>query len=654
MENLTQLNEVFDSENTYPVTNLTPKAKVPQILHVQAPGTNDIVVRLTSSDTIGTRVKAVKPGDKAVQVFLTSMSAKGNITDFKGGLGSDPIGAINTIFDTVVSICKEYRIESILFRFPKSKLKGKDQVAQRIIKRLTKTRSGGRFTTLDEVEGLSKKFSFVLLYRKGKVLADIPGIPNIDPEKFEKVETKVGETFISKETGQSVTKAEVIAQTIVSAAEKVTTQQAITITKVSRRAITAALYANMSDTVIAPENRDYFMENNESIHLADSSVPVTKMLVNLTNDDVQPASLLAQNKSSIELSIKNTLLSKVSIDNTESVLSDVLAAWNRAKTDNMQSFYIDLANILSTGPMRNLSKLDRIMIGDSILMGLTPLTRQMEVSFAGTPPEWSALTENEKQAIREYTGSEYDRINPMLMGTRKRAESIASLVNDMDSAFSKGTRLKKGTLLFRGMGISKGQFTDVVREGYYYFHNFISTSLMPSNIYNGYQDNLDALNPNAEDITDRDDLSNSNLYNPYDANSINTKVGLIMSGTDKVKVIIPGSESEFPHECEVILPRGLLFKVTKAMAESTSDQSYGPQRKALLYLDLVNPNQLDETAEIFDGSLMLQEGKIEKIQPDFSFSKLYQLNESELVDADAEDVLVSLIGFGNLTKKFIQ
>lgn len=648
---LDQLNEVFDSDQIYPVTNLTPKAKVPQILHVQAPGTNDIVVRLTSSDTIGTRVKAVKPGDKAVQVFLTSMSAKGNITDFKGGLGSDPIGAINTIFDTVVTVCKEYRIESILFRFPKSKLKGKDQVAQRIIQRLTKTRSGGRYTTLNELEGLSKKFSFALLYRKGKVLSDIPGIPNIDPEKFEKVDTKVGETFINKENGQSVTKSEVIAQTIVDAAEKNTTQQAVAITKVSRRAITAALYANMSDTVISAENRDHFMENNNSVHIADASVPVTKMSQVLTAEGNQPAAVWAKHGATAASSLAKTLSGYLVPNEAQSVLGDIESAWNRAKTDNLQDFYIDLANILASGALRNKSKFDRRMIGDSILMGMAPLIRDIEQTVAATPPEWSAMTEPERDAIREYTGSEYDRINPMLMGTRKRAESIVELVENLDSAFSKGVRLKKGTLLFRGMGVSKGQFTDIVREGYYYFHNFVSTSLLP-NIYNGYQDNLDVLNPNAEDITGRDELDSSNLYTGTSSPSTNTKVGIIISGTDKVKVIIPGSESEFPHEAEVILPRGLLFKVTKAMAETEADDTHGVQQRALLYLDLVNPSQLDESSEVFDGDLMLQEGKIEKINPRFSFSALHQLSESQLVDTTAEDTLVSLVGFGNLSKKF--
>ncbi|AFL47721.1 putative split RNA polymerase ADP-ribosylase [Acinetobacter phage ZZ1] len=226
LENMTidQLNEVFDADNLgtiYPVQDLTPKAKVPQMLHIKVPGTNDLLVRLTHLDTVGTRVKAVQPGDKTVQVFLMSLSEKGNITDFRGGLGTDPVGAINTIFTTVLDISKKFRFDSVLFRIPKNKMKGQERAVQRVLSRLIKNRSGGRFTTLDEIErDESKKFSFVMAYRKNSdVLDQVPLSDNI-----EKVETKAGDTFIDKDTGKQVSKAEAVASEIVKKAEKITTK----------------------------------------------------------------------------------------------------------------------------------------------------------------------------------------------------------------------------------------------------------------------------------------------------------------------------------------------------------------------------------------------------------------------------------------------
>ncbi|WP_211257024.1 hypothetical protein, partial [Xanthomonas pisi] len=81
-----QLNEVFESEGSLPVVNLNPKAKVPQVWKIGDIDTN-IVVRLFSYLSEGDAVKQVKLGDKYAHVVIMSLSEKGNLAEWKNGLG---------------------------------------------------------------------------------------------------------------------------------------------------------------------------------------------------------------------------------------------------------------------------------------------------------------------------------------------------------------------------------------------------------------------------------------------------------------------------------------------------------------------------------------------------------------------------------------
>ena len=104
------LNEVFDSEIAqYKAINVNQKAKVPQLWNIKVPGNDNLLVRMVSYLSKGDAVKQVKMGDKFVQVFLMSLSKNGNASELRNGLGADPIGALNTIFDTVYEQVKKLK-----------------------------------------------------------------------------------------------------------------------------------------------------------------------------------------------------------------------------------------------------------------------------------------------------------------------------------------------------------------------------------------------------------------------------------------------------------------------------------------------------------------------------------------------------------------
>ena len=126
------LNEVFDEENSkiYPVENVKPKLKVPQVFLIKVPGNNNLMIRLVQGSGQGDAVKNIKMGDKFIQVYVFSVSEKGNIGALKGGLGQDPIGAINTIFETVNKVVKQIKADAVMFRFNPKKMQGQDKAIQ--------------------------------------------------------------------------------------------------------------------------------------------------------------------------------------------------------------------------------------------------------------------------------------------------------------------------------------------------------------------------------------------------------------------------------------------------------------------------------------------------------------------------------------------
>lgn len=137
-----QINEIFDGiADKYPVINLNQKDSIPQLFLVQTPGNDNLVFRLVSGKSVEENVKKLTVSDKVMHVYVMSLSASGNEVKLKGGLGDDPLGAISTIFDTVMETAKRLKIQAILFRFTNNQMKGKAKVLQRVIDRLIRARS---------------------------------------------------------------------------------------------------------------------------------------------------------------------------------------------------------------------------------------------------------------------------------------------------------------------------------------------------------------------------------------------------------------------------------------------------------------------------------------------------------------------------------
>lgn len=653
----TQLNEVFDAGELgtlYPVQDLTPKAKVPQMLHIKVPGTDDLLVRLTHLDTVGTRVKAVQPGDKTVQVFLMSLSDKGNITDFRGGLGSDPVGAINTIFTTVLEISKKFRFEAVLFRFPKNKMKGQERAAQRILSRLIKNRSMGRFTNLEEVEREeSKKFSFVLAVKKNSDFLDtVPLSDNI-----ETIETKVGPTFIDKDTGTQISKAEAVAAEIVKKSEKIPTKSVIAKTKVSKQALIAALYGNTTTDTMSPKTLEVFNDLQVS-----ANPPISK-------DGKEAKSLTYSEKSNKDrldgIAMGFERISRVNPEHRQSNRNDTFIANDmelllrgrfnfeqdralslsrylfgrtadilfKAKPYQLNNTFKEIATAaLENEEFRSLPLDARIeMISPIINYIINSMAERLNAMIQNSPWEYDTRnwSEPQRDVIKSYCDTSYDLFNGFLRGTYAphSPEIMKEKIETMDSLFVEhGIKLKRGVLLYRAQKLTERDFVNAMENKMFYFRNYVSTSVVPI-IYADANfggmgvsatGSILADNPLKGDSADPLQIAKSVQFGdvaPEDA-SMNKviygtakvpAISYVISGADKVKVVIPGPLATYKDEHEVILPRGVVFKyntITGGQDESTGNSL----KSILIEAEVMNPAKLQESI-VYDGDLFMETGE---------------------------------------------
>ncbi|ASD52110.1 Alt-like RNA polymerase ADP-ribosyltransferase [Pseudomonas phage PspYZU05] len=602
--------EVFDSESSrnYPTVNLSVKDKVPQLWGFHLPGNDQLVARLVSYASKGDAIKKVKPGDKYAHVILMSLSKNGTPAELRGGLGSDPVGALNTIFDAVYDTILKTKMDAVLFRFPAKKMKGQEKTLQRIMSRLVMQRSGGKFTVVDELYNYTAKHAYILIKRKSVALESIKDIPDIDHEEYTKVDSKVGEVYIKKSTGEKVTKTEAIASAIASVEEKRTDRSVISRTKIDRKDLTFFLYSGEE------EHREYLETEvfKKSVESAGDAIhsskgledfgPVAKLnkfsrlvdyspasYVNISfelNEDYKIISYLSGNMFSVDKEINDTAR-RVNTRLKELVLNEISKPHNNSLdllmsvSSRVEMEYSDLTeNNKILGNTDTKEKIKQYVVG--VVANDIYSYNQRIVE---TIPANSDFDYNEAKAISRYCSNDYVYMNNALLGKQGMDEaSYDKYILKMDSAFSKGTKLPKGTVLYRGGILGADLFKRMIERRVAYFPNFVSTSLSPIIVKKGHVDSLVSKEESDEVIVNE--------------KSNNIIVSYIIYGADKIKTIVPGKLSIFPGEAEVILPRGSIFKIKNYYRCTTSSNN-----KYLIECELDTNEVIEESKPngIFSG-----------------------------------------------------
>lgn len=674
MENIL-LDEAFDENTkTYPVVNLKPNLKLPQVWKFDVPGNDSLMARMVSFQSDGDNVKNVKMGDKFVQVFLMSLSDKGNAGELRGGLGSDAIGAITTIFDTVAAQAKQYRFDAVLFRLPIKKMKGQAPAVQRIMARLAIQRTGGKFVVLKELWGHSSKYAYVLIKRKNVNLEDIEGIPAISPELFTAVETKAGTTYVDKKSGETVTKDEAFAATIAAKEDNRSSDRQIAAkTKISRRDSIMSQYGNpglknkwpasniekldklnAAPPVIAADGKS---DENVELITRSSVAEVRDMTFDGLTDIEQYYNVgteeAKRNTSGNFRHLQDAMLyhTKNFNKSIEMITPRTQTQIDRLVKDGLIQYYNILKKFNGKNHLEIFKALANIVVGSYEVGEITPqqrydfvtdiITRFNDEVYKDIRKRYALLadklmpkdlTETEQKAISAYCGSAYGEINDFLQGNNESYSNtiIDKVIPSLDSAFSKGVTLPKGTPVYRGMSLPAESLFPALERKMFYFTNFVSTSLAPAfvGMYGAAAGSLDRDVSAEIDFEDGDEVGRDELAS-YE---IKPRIGLTINGADKIKVIIPGNLSNFIDECEVILPRGTLIKFNKAWISRRGVSS--AIKSALIESTVVPPEQLTESEEIYDGDALINEGVIKRID----FSTFFKENYEEAEDVDSIEV----------------
>ncbi|ASZ76457.1 RNA polymerase-ADP-ribosyltransferase [Proteus phage PM2] len=672
------LNEVFDSEIAqYQAINVNQKAKVPQLWNIKVPGNDNLLVRMVSYLSKGDAVKQVKMGDKFVQVFLMSLSKNGNASELRNGLGADPIGALNTIFDTVYEQVKKLKIDAVLFRFPAKKMKGQEKSLQRIIKRLAMQRTGGKFVVLEDLYQFTGKHAYVLIYRKNKPLEDISGIPDIDSSLYTKVESKVGDVYINDKTGKQVSKMEAIAGSIAAQENERNERSLISKTKVSRRELMTALYS-----ISKPDDLDgYSKEAKEAFVKFQGNPPIyssvdapfsriqtrvnEKTKETFSNiADMLPMSDDEQVESKYHTELDNIRTAVVlAIHNEDKYLSPseldlkikpyMLKLSEILKSDKEIIFkFKDITEYTLKYLPSDIEYSEKLSSISKIIQAISSSYTDVVGSSYRNLEESIDYTAEEKEAITNYTSQNYEDINSFLLGNDEATKkTINTYIPNLDKAFSKGVKLDRSTILYRAQRHEYKDLDKSVQNKILYFPNFVSTSLAPVFFNKGFSNSASSYigQPQDWETQARETLGDKVVDSKaeYKSDYI-ARLGIMISGVHKVKVIVPGDLSRFSHESEVILPRGSALKIRSIHGSGELSKSF------LINTVYMPPEDLVECTDVFDGDKFLNEGVLEKINFRNFVKEQEIIKENQTLESsEAMSILADIMDFDQIPEKFI-
>lgn len=680
------ITELFDEDTTLPITNLNPKKKIPQIFSVhvddaiEQPG-----FRLCTYTSGGDTNRDLKMGDKMMHIVPFTLTAKGSIAKLKG-LGPSPINYINSVFTVAMQTMRQYKIDACMLRILKSKTAGQARQIQVIADRLIRSRSGGRYVLLKELWDYDKKYAYILIHRKNVSLEDIPGVPEISTELFTKVESKVGDVYINKDTGVQVTKNEAIAASIAQENDKRSDQAVIVKVKISRRAIaqSQSLESSRFETPMfqkfeasaaelnKPADAPLISDANELTVISTSGFALENALNSVTAGMAfREASIIPEDKESdVNAEIKNKALERLrkesitsikTLETIASIVDDTLekykSAWLERNINKHSHLNQDAANEL----VQNSWNAIKTKIIRRELRGYA-LTVGWSLHSIVENKDSSKYTPAQKRGIREYVGSGYVDMNNALLGLYNpdertsilTAPEIEQAIDNLDSAFKNGDRLPKGITLYRSQRMLPSIYEALVKNRVFYFRNFVSTSLYPNIFGTWMTDSAVGVLPDEKRLSISIDKNDEGLVNSSD-NLVG--IGWVITGADKVNVVLPGGSLAPSNEMEVILPRGLMVKVNKITDASYNDGTVKTNNK-LIQAEVMTTEELTESV-IYDGDRLMETGEVVAMTDDIEiedrvdFASFVSSNVKQKAESSL-GIIASCIDITNMPYKFVQ
>jgi hypothetical protein len=217
------------------------------------------------------------------------------------------------------------------------------------------------------------------------------------------------------------------------------------------------------------------------------------------------------------------------------------------------------------------------------------------------------------KTIKKYCGLSFETVNRFLLNGELRAEQneIEDIIKTMDRAFTESASIvPKDTVVYRSMAFPDWMFIETLEDKVFHFRTYVSTSLSP---YVGLTFAGAGLKPvvGCSYIDDPEEISTEPM---------NTKISTSMAIRDihTVPVIIPGKISNSPRECELILPRGTTIRLNKVAIGRGAVYMTRKIDSAIMDCSVVDPSELSESVEIFDGDELFKTGRLVEYKGGFT------------------------------------
>ncbi|WNL62984.1 hypothetical protein [Citrobacter phage Ci1] len=241
-------------------------------------------------------------------------------------------------------------------------------------------------------------------------------------------------------------------------------------------------------------------------------------------------------------------------------------------------------------------------------------------------------------AVAEYTGTAYIDMNKVLLHgidlNDSTDSSAARRIKALDEAFkTTGVVIPKGIDLYRGMLMDTEVLIDTMKGKAFHFRTFISTSLRPNlslyafngdlfnvvkNTFGDSYDNENNISIRARKYGSVDELESDikRDYNGEDPskNKVGSKayMSMIIHDAHKVPVIVPGMDSQYSKECEVILSRGTTMRLNDANITRDKEEYGMYTLYGVLDMSILGSNEV-KLNEVYDGDHFVETGELKKM-----------------------------------------
>lgn len=555
--------EIFDeTESILEYENLKPKlGKGSHTFRV-----GEIIVHFMDLDTL----RPFRIGNEHLTVQLFELNEKGNFAVLKKGLGDKPVEVISTIMHLVKEFVKVTKPESVQFRFNNLGLKGKKGIILKIVSRLVKNRLK-QYSLVPEIADIGKKYSYVIATKD---------VDSLISDDF--VKTSAG--YLSKSEKIVVNKEKAVAKSIEARHEAIDDKSLAKI--VSRRVL------------IRDKGNKTFVQNKKSpVHSAsdiereqfDIEFPTAESFNKTIKDVFKDYSNKDMKTFSNEF---KTIYNKFVSGKTNSVdfLETIVRNADEAKLTVADTKKF-LTNLFQTNVNKNIGEAFKVA-----LVNHRPTYRSLESKHALSYYSLNGdrvmslllrgLVDEAKEYIKENKSKVVESLYDDIGDYRKY--TISQIIKDsykkidsLDNAFESGVKIDLP--LYRAHIASLEEFEQIINSGVMVFENYVSTSLLPLPFISSYFSNSSHALQTPGNFEDLDPV-------------MSVRLGLIITGVDKIKTLPMGADSKILGEVEVLLPRGTVFEVKSVKV--ANHIAFGNQ--AVLYLEVKDPKYVIEQKQFKD------------------------------------------------------